>query len=157
VKPEGSPIAIAVNPDFDERDAKFSHDGRWIAYQSNETGRFEIYAVPFPSLESKIPITSNGGLQVRWRQDDQELVYLSFEGAMMSLPIARSPDGKTLKVGTPVRLFQTNILALEPSVDINGHSYEMSARGDGFLMMEGGEGAINSPITLILNWKPPFP
>jgi eukaryotic-like serine/threonine-protein kinase len=157
VKPEGSPIAIAVNPDFDERDAKFSHDGRWIAYQSNETGRFEIYAVPFPSLESKIPITSNGGLQVRWRQDDQELVYLSFEGATMSLPIARSPDGKTLKVGTPVRLFQTNILALEPSVDINGQSYEMSARADRFLMMEGGEGAISSPITLILNWKPPFP
>jgi Tol biopolymer transport system component len=157
VKREGDPIAIAANPDFDERDPKFSHDGRWIAYQSNETGRFEIYAVPFPSLDSKIPITSTGGLQVRWRQDDQELVYLGLDGAMMSVPITSSPDGKTLKIGTPVRLFQTNILALEPSVDINGHSYEMSARGDRFLMMEGGEGAINSPITLILNWKPPFP
>jgi len=157
VKPEGSPIAIAANPDFDERDGKFSHDGRWIAYQSNETGRFELYAVPFPSLDSKIPITSTGGLQVRWRQDDRELVYLSLDGAMMSVPIVPSPDGKTLKIGTPVRLFQTNILGLEPSVDINGQSYEMSARGDRFLMMEGGEGAINSPITLILNWKPPFP
>jgi hypothetical protein len=157
VKPEGSPITIAASSEFDERDGKFSHDGRWIAYQSNETGRFEIYAVPFPSLDSKIPITSTGGLQVRWRQDDQEIVYLSLDGAMMSVPITRSPDGKTLKVGTPARLFQSRILALEPSVDINGQSYAMSARGDRFLMMEGGEGPIDSPITLILNWKPPFP
>jgi hypothetical protein len=71
--------------------------------------------------------------------------------------VTPAPDGKTMQVGAPVRLFQTNVLNLEPSVDINGHSYEMSPQGDRFFMMTGGEGAISIPITLVLNWKPTIP
>jgi len=156
-KPEGDPIPIAVDPNFDERDAKFSSDGKWIAYQSNETGRFEIYVVPFPSLDNKIPITSNGGLQVRWRRDNRELVYLAMDGSLMSVPMTPAPDGKTIQAGAPVRLFQTSVLTVEPSVDINGHSYEMSPKGDRFFMLTGGEEALSIPITLILNWKPTIP
>jgi WD40-like Beta Propeller Repeat len=156
-KPEGDPIPIAVDPNFDERDAKFSSDGKWIAYQSNETGRFEIYVVPFPSLDNKIPITSNGGLQVRWRRDNRELVYLALDGSLMSVPMTPAPDGKTIQAGAPLRLFQTSVLTLEPSVDINGQSYEMSPKGDRFFMLTGGEEALSIPITLVLNWKPTIP
>jgi hypothetical protein len=48
-------------------------------------------------------------------------------------------------------------LRIEPSVDINGHSYEISPRGDRFLLTTGGEGPINVPITLVLNWRPAIP
>ena len=153
-KVEGEPMAIAVDPNFDERDAKFSPDGRWIAYQSNETRRFEIYVVPFPSLDHKIPITSAGGIQVRWRRDVRGLFYIAPDGKLMSVPVVPSQDGKTLKVGAPAPLFPTNVLALEPNSEINGHSYEVSPDASRFLILTGGEGPLTVPVTLILNWKP---
>ena len=91
-KIEGQPIPVAVNAAFDERDAKFSPDGHWIAYESNETGRFEIYLVPFPSLDTKLPVSSGGGTEVRWRRDGKELFYLSPIGKMMSVPVTSSAE-----------------------------------------------------------------
>src|SRR5262249_17202312 len=57
-----------VQTKFAEREAQFSPDGKWIAYQSNETGQFEIYIQPFPDAKGKKygPISTNGGVQVRW-------------------------------------------------------------------------------------------
>ena len=146
-------MAIAVDPNFDERDGKFSPDGDWIAYQSNETARFEIYLVPFPSLDRKIPVTSTGGMQVRWRRDGQALFYLAPDGKLMSVSVAPSRDGKALQVGAATALFPTEILNLEPSLDINGQSYEVSPDANRFLLFTNGEGPLAVPITLILNWK----
>jgi dipeptidyl aminopeptidase/acylaminoacyl peptidase len=153
-KVEGEPMAISVDPNFDERDAKFSPDGRWIAYQSDETRRFEIYVVPFPSLHRKIPVTSTGGTQVRWRSDGRELFYIALDGKLMSVSIAPLPDGKTLEVGEATALFQTDALTLEPGPNNNGQSYVVSPDAKRFLLFTGGEGPIAVPITLILNWKP---
>ncbi|HET9217011.1 MAG TPA: protein kinase [Terriglobia bacterium] len=151
---QGEPIPVMSNAAFEERDAKFSPDGRWIAYQSNDTGRFEIYIVPFPSLDSKVPISSGGGVMARWRQDGRELFYLSPDGKLMSVAITLSADGKTLKAGAAAALFQTEALTLEPSPDINGHNYEVSRDGKRFLLYTRGEDSITSPITLIQNWTP---
>jgi dipeptidyl aminopeptidase/acylaminoacyl peptidase len=151
-KPDGEPIPIAMNPAFDERDPKFSPDGHWIAYESNESGRFEIYVVPFPSLESKLPASSGGGTEVRWRRDGKELFYLSVDDKLMSVPVTPSANGKTLKIGAASALFSTNALGLEPAHD--GQSYEVSSDGKRFLMYSGVQEKINSPITLILHWKP---
>ena len=58
-----------VRTDFEERNGQFSPDGKWVAYQSNDSGRFEIYVQPFPSPGNRIQISNNGGAQVRWRSD----------------------------------------------------------------------------------------
>ena len=68
-----SPVVIT---NFAEREAQFSPDGKWIAYQSDESGRFEIYLQPFPGPGQKTLVSSAGGGQVRWRQD-RELLYIA--------------------------------------------------------------------------------
>jgi Tol biopolymer transport system component len=153
-KADGKPIPVA-NSVFDERLAKFSPDGRWIAYQSNETGRFEIYLRPFPSLDSKVPITGQGGLQVRWRRNGKELFYLALDGKLMAMPVMLSTNGKAVNVGTASVLFPTNLLLIDPAPDINGHGYDVSRDGNRFLMYTSADEQIAMPITLILNWKPP--
>lgn len=65
-----------VETSFNERDGQFSPDGRWIAYQSNESGRFEIYAQSFPGTNGKVQVSSNGGAMARWRDDGRELFYV---------------------------------------------------------------------------------
>src|SRR5262249_2173060 len=61
-----------VRTNFQERDGQFSPDAKWIAYQSDESGRFEIYIQPFPGPGERVPISTNGGAQVRWRSDGKE-------------------------------------------------------------------------------------
>ena len=153
---EGKPMAIAVDPNFDERDGKFSPDGGWTAYQSNETKRFEIYLVPFPSLDRKIPVTSAGGTQVRWRRDGHALFYLAPDGKLMSVPVAPSQTGRRSRLALRQPCSRQTILNLEPALDINGQSYEVSPDANRFLLFTNGEGPLAVPITLILNWKPPL-
>src|SRR5262249_48118521 len=76
-RPEGKPMPVA-NTGFEEREAQFSPDGHWIAYQSDETGRFEIYLQPFPGPGAKVLVSASGGIQPRWpRLDAQnELFYV---------------------------------------------------------------------------------
>ena len=77
-----------VQTNFEERDGQFSPDGKWIAYQSNESGRFEIYVQPFPGPARKWgPISTNGGAQVRWRRDGKELFYIALDDRLMAVPI----------------------------------------------------------------------
>ena len=69
------PIPVANSP-FDEKNGQFSPDGRWIAFQSDETGRYEIYVVPFEGGSGKWQVSTNGGLAPRWRHDGNELSLL---------------------------------------------------------------------------------
>ena len=99
------PIPIAVTP-YDERDGQFSPDGRSIAYQSDESGRAEIYVQPFPGPGTKIRISTNGGMQVRWRRDGKELFYIGPDNRLMSVSIGAAEAGG-FRVGSPFSLFQT--------------------------------------------------
>ena len=94
-----------VQTEFEERGAKFSPDGRWIAYQSNESGQFEIYVQPFPGPGAKTRISTAGGAQVRWRQDGKELFYLALDGRLMAVSIRLPVSGPTVEAGTPAPLF----------------------------------------------------
>src|SRR5713101_5116974 len=74
------PAILIVGPVaavYTETNGQFSPDGKWIAYQSDESGRFEIYVQPFPGPERKTLVSSDGGVQARWRQDAKELFYLA--------------------------------------------------------------------------------
>ena len=72
---------------FVEGFGALSRDSRWLAYASNESGRFEVYATPYPSAQTKWPISVGGGLQPAWRGDGKELFYLAPQGQLMAVPV----------------------------------------------------------------------
>lgn len=145
----GSTPFPVVQTVFEERDGQFSPDGKWIAYQSNESGRFDVYVQPFPGPGGKLPVSTNGGAQVRWRRDGKELFYIALDGRLMAVPIERTSNGQSLEPGTPVPLFATRVGGAR---NFGRQQYVVSADGR-FLMITVTEEA-PAPITLILNWKP---
>jgi Tol biopolymer transport system component len=139
-----------VQSQFDERDAQFSPDGKWIAYSSDEAGLAEIYVQPFPGPGGKILISSTGGVQPRWRGDGKELFYLSLDGQLMAVPIAPAKLPESLDPGTPATLFATHVGAL--SQGITRPQYAVALDGQRFLMNALGDEGNQSPITMIVNW-----
>jgi hypothetical protein len=143
-----------VNTGFDEREGKFSPDGRWIAYQSNESGRDEVYLQAFPGPGAKLSVSTNGGAQPRFRADGRELFYIGLDSRLMAVPITWTESGKTPELGTPVALFETRVVG--GPVNAPGptrHQYAVSRDGGRFLINVETEEAEASPINLILNWK----
>jgi eukaryotic-like serine/threonine-protein kinase len=143
------PVAV-INSEFDERNPEFSPDGRWVAYHSNESGRFEIYVVPFPSGGGKWQVSTNGGISPRWRRDGKELFFIAPDGAMMAATVSAS--GASFDAAPPVALFQTRIVG-GGSNFINKAQYAVSAAGRFLINVPAGE-ATTAPITLLMNWKP---
>jgi len=139
-----------VQTNFDERDAQFSPDGKWVAYQSNESGRFEIYIQPLTASSAKVQVSTNGGAQVRWRHDGKELFYVALDGRLTAVPIMFSSNGQAAEAGKPVPLFATHIGGAVQSP--LKHQYVVSPDGQRFLMSTVSEES-TAPITLILNWK----
>jgi eukaryotic-like serine/threonine-protein kinase len=138
---------------FDERDGQFSPDGKWIAYQSNESGRFEVYVQPFPGLRGKFQISSNGGAQPRWNKNSKEIFYVSLDSKMMAAPVKLSPDGQSLETGTPAALFPV-LIAGGPVPGVNKQQYAVSSESQRFLVNLAADEGAASPITLIYHWKP---
>jgi Tol biopolymer transport system component len=128
---------------------QFSPNGRWVAYQSNEFGPFEIYVQPFPTANAKWPISTNGGSMPRWRSDGKELFYIAPDAKLMAVAVAES--NATFEHAPPVALFQTRIVG-DPG-QILKHQYAVSRDGR-FLINETAEASTAEPITLIVNWKP---
>ena len=137
-----------VQTQFDEKDAQFSPDGKWIAYASDESGRMDVYAQHFPGPGGKIAISTSGGAQPRWRRDGRELFYLAPDSRLMAVPIAFSRDA--IDPGAPVPLFATHVGSVAQG--IARPQFAVSADGQRFLMNNLSEDANLSPITVILNW-----
>jgi dipeptidyl aminopeptidase/acylaminoacyl peptidase len=145
---ERKPFPV-VRTNFDERDGQFSPDGRWIAFESNESGQYEIYVQPFPGPGGKVRVSRNGGAQVRWRQGARELFYIGLDARLMAVPI--QIRNQTLETGDPVPLFFTHIGgALQARFR---QQYMVSDDGQRFLMNNIEEAPI-STMKLIVNWVP---
>jgi eukaryotic-like serine/threonine-protein kinase len=140
-----------VETTFNEENGQFSPDGKWIAYQSDESGSVEIYVQPFPGPGPKIRISGAGGVQARWRSDGKELFYLGPDDRLMAVPILLDRDN--VDVGMPMPLFATNLRnnPVAPRFHYARH-YMVSPDGQRFLVNVAKE--VTLPITLILNWKP---
>jgi len=143
-----------VQTPFDEMAGQFSPDGRWVAYESNESGHAEIYARSFPSVGSAIQISSAGGTQARWRADGKELYYIAPDGRLMAAAIAPAAGNRTLDVGAPTPLFVTHLatgMNIFPAV---GTRPQYAVAPDGrFLMNVGVEGGSIPPITISAGWN----
>jgi Tol biopolymer transport system component len=142
-----------VNTSFDERNGQFSPDGHWLAYQTDESGRPEVVVVSFPDPTERWNVSTSGGAQPRWRSDGKELYFVASDGRLMAAPItiARQAHGSRFEVGAPVSLFQTLMVG---GGDANVNTQYAVSRDGRFLISQREESA-TTPITLILNWKPP--
>jgi eukaryotic-like serine/threonine-protein kinase len=125
--------------------ARFSSDGRWFAYQSNELGRPEIFVRSFPP-SAKWRISTDGGSQPRWRGDGKELFYLAADGKLMTVRVGS--DGRGFKSETPQPLFQTGLNGLYPRL----RSYGVSNDGDRFLITVPEDPSATPSIVVVSNW-----
>jgi eukaryotic-like serine/threonine-protein kinase len=150
---------VFLKTSFVEVSGQFSPDGRWVAYESNESGRREIYIRPVTSpavsgaaanaAAGQWQVSTAGGIYPGWRPDGKELYYIGPNGEMMAAPI--TVTGTTLEPGAPVALFPTQIFG--GGVDnAQGRQYDVTRDGR-FLINTVLEGA-SSPITLLQNWHP---
>ena len=129
------------------RNGQFSPDGNWVAYASNETGKWEIYVTSFPEPRGKWQVSTGGGEQPRWRGDGKELFYLSSDSKMMAAPVT---TGANFDVGTPAALFQA---APRQPVSTNDHFvYDVSREGERFLILTQTKQAETAPMSIVLNW-----
>jgi Tol biopolymer transport system component/predicted Ser/Thr protein kinase len=138
--------------------ARFSPDGRWIAYTSDETGEPEVYVQPFPPTGAKWQISTRGGTTPVWRGDQRELVYVDLRGRVMSVPLAIP--------ATYVNAVPSLLLDLAPVVDASGYvplrpvgpggaTFDMTPDGQRFLFaMDPPEASVaaKTPIQVTLNW-----
>jgi len=143
-----------VNAPYEERNGQLSPDGHWLAYQTNESGRPEIVAVPFPDPTETWPVSTSGGTQPRWHPDGKELYFVALDGTLMAVPITigNHARGSKMEVGSPVALFQTGIVSASAAANMKPQ-YAVSR--DGRFLISRPEETTTSPITLILNWSPP--
>ncbi|MGE5276438.1 MAG: protein kinase domain-containing protein [Acidobacteriota bacterium] len=135
-----------VTPYF-EAEPDFSPDGRWIAYTSNESGNFEIYARPFPGPGGRVQISTDGGVEPAWSRDGRELFYRKGD-RMMAVPVR---SGAHLSVGRPAVLFETSGLLALPTIEIR--QYDPAPDGQSFVMIRlpDAQAPAPSPI-LVVNW-----
>jgi len=157
----GGALGTVLRTPFTERWGRFSPDGRWVAYNSNESGRPEIYVRPWTppaaaaGASASAPsgqwqVSTAGGVTPVWRADGQALYYLGPDGTMMAAPV--TVRSAALEPGTPVALFPTRILG--GGVDGGqGPQYDVTRDGR-FLINTVLTDAAATPITLIQNWQP---
>ena len=151
---ERKPFPVAETS-FDEGQGRFSPDGRWVAYASNETGRSEIYVRAFPGPGDRRLVSKGGGSFPRWRQDGRELFYLTPDKRLMAAPIQIALDARTLSLGASDELFQTRLAipGARSSLGLLGSSADYAVARDGrFLLNIAAANDVASPITVVLNW-----
>jgi serine/threonine-protein kinase len=121
----------------------FSPDGRWIAYNSDESGRWEVYIRPYPGPGGKWRVSTDGGEESRWTQNGKEL-FFRFGNKWMA---AKVNTGNKFDVEKPQVLFEG------PYINIPGYSYDVSPDGQRFLVIEGPEqGLAVGQLSVITNW-----
>jgi Tol biopolymer transport system component len=129
------------------RNGQFSQDGKWVAYASNENGKWEIYVTSFPEARGKWQVSASGGEQPRWRGDGKELFYLSSDRKMMAAPVT---TGANFDSGAPAALFQATPRLPVAVFDV--FAYDVSRDGQRFLINTQVKQAETQPMSVILNW-----
>jgi Tol biopolymer transport system component len=141
------PRLLADTPTYIQDELRVSPDGRWVAFNAGQSGRWEVYVAAFPAFTSRRQISEAGGVQPQWRADGRELFYLAPDGSMMS---AMVDTRRGLTVSPPSRLFSSG-LAANPNVA----QYAVTADGQRFLGIERATSV--SSFTFLINRLKPQP
>jgi serine/threonine-protein kinase len=130
--------------------AEVSPDGRWLAYDADHSGQFEVYIRPFHGGNdvSRWQVSADGGRQPVWSRDGRELFYRSYGGDLMSVPVA---DGATLEAGRARRLFDGRRYA-GGGRQGGGRTYDVAPDGRRFLMLKQPPSSGATELVVVLNW-----
>ena len=139
------PTSFLQTP-FIEALGMLSPDGRWMAYDSNDAGEFQVYLQGVPPSGGKWRVSTTGGAFPRWRGDGRELYYVSLANELMAVDVEAERD--TLDIGIPHRLFP---LASNPSFQ-QRNPFDVTADGQRFLVNALVEDSASTSITWVLNW-----
>ncbi|MDH4197268.1 MAG: DPP IV N-terminal domain-containing protein, partial [Candidatus Aminicenantes bacterium] len=137
ISEDGKEALAVANGPANESGAKFSPDGRWIAYSSDESGRLEIYVVSFPGFESRRQVSTDGGIFPNWDRDGRTLYYLQ-NGYLIAHEV--NTEGEFSK-GHAQKLFATEAVQFEV------------IPGGRFLLTEHNSQPADTPLYIIVNWS----
>jgi serine/threonine-protein kinase len=146
-------VRALVKTSFTERNAELTWDGRWMAYESNESGRPEIYVRPFPDVSGgRWQVSTGGGVTPLWSRNARELFYISPEGQLMGVQVDAGPSWRS---STPARILDGQYLY--PIEGLPGRTFDIAPDGRRFLMIkEGGTDAAaagpQNRIVLVQHW-----
>jgi serine/threonine protein kinase/Tol biopolymer transport system component len=138
---------IVVQSPSEELEGQFSPDGKWVAFVTTESGRPEIFLQSFPDGRSRTQVSTNGGTQVRWSADGQEVFYLAPDGKLMAARVGLS--GATPDVKLPVALFQTY---LATGTNVIGNKPQYAVARDGRFLLNAAVESPSAPIIVAVNW-----
>ena len=133
-----------------ERNAEISPDGRWIAYESDESGQFEIYVRPFPDVDQgRTQVSNGGGWEAVWSQGGDELFYRNRDGGLSVVPVEL---GETLRAGTASVVVPQS--SFTGSGVLFGRTYDVSPDGQRFLVVrdQSQTSASGTTIVVVRNW-----
>jgi serine/threonine protein kinase len=133
-----------VQTSFNETQAKFSPDGRWVAYVSDESGRDEVYVAPFPGPGRKWQVSTSGGVNPAWRSDGKEFYFLSGDSRLMAVEVVSATS--RFDVGEPRALFET------PRAGALVTLFDVADNGERFLVLVPIEDRSAFSLSLVLNW-----
>ena len=137
-----------LQTEFNEGWARFSPDGKWIAYSSNESGSWQVYVQSFPAPGGKWMISTDGGAQPQWRRDGKELFYISSDRKLMAVDV--KGNGSTFEAAVPKALFDLRVQT--PALPGPRNFYIAAADGKRFLVTSVSEERITTPTTVVMNW-----
>ncbi|HEX5000724.1 MAG TPA: hypothetical protein VFY29_21045 [Terriglobia bacterium] len=143
---QGAPVSVARSPGS-ERNGRFSPDSNWVAYQSDETGRNEIYVVPFPSTENaRQRVSLSGGTNPVWGRNGKELFFIGSDNRLMVTSAEASVNGekRSIEFGTPKALFTTPVPP--------GSEFDYDRNTDRFFFLSTVDEP--APIIVLSNWIP---
>jgi len=138
-----------VQTEFSERQARFSPDGKWIAYTSNPSGTFQVYVESFPTSGGKWQVSAAGGAQPQWRADGKELFYVAPDRKLMAVEV--NGAGAAFTAGIPKVLFELNVISAFPGGGSVMH-YAGTRDGQRFIVNTVVGDSAQVPITVVLNW-----
>jgi DNA-binding winged helix-turn-helix (wHTH) protein/Tol biopolymer transport system component len=145
------PMASGATPipylrtSFEELQGQVSPDGRWLAYTSDESGRWEVYVQSFPTPGTKYVISNSGGGEPQWRADGRELFYMASDHTLMSVPVASSTPWRS---GRPEPLFRAPVAG---DLTRYRNRYQVAANGQRFLLDSVVKDG-SQDVTLVVNW-----
>jgi Tol biopolymer transport system component len=140
-----APHRTVIQTPFAERDGALSPNGRWLAYSSNESGRREVYVVPFPGPGGKWQVSPNGGDFPAWSADGTELFYRTVDQILTVVSVSGTEN---LVLGTPEPLFRANTLPYGRG----GRRWDVTADGQRFLICMPVGAATLSRLTVVTEW-----
>jgi Tol biopolymer transport system component/predicted Ser/Thr protein kinase len=133
-----------LQSEFAEVRPGFSPDGRWLVYNSNESGTMEVYVTQFPGPGGKWQVSTNGGREPKWSADGSEIFYLDASESLVTVPVS---TGNTFRAGMPETLFDAELFPF-----VGRNRYLVTNDGQRFLMLSPIGGESIRPISVVLNW-----